>query len=68
MLLPLITYAGNKIDNGTLLIKDDKIVSVGSSLDMRTNILSKAFIQGRQITLEGRQQMLYQRFSEKYGH
>jgi len=44
------------------------IVSEGDALDMRTNILSHAFIRGKQITLEGRQQMLFKKYSEKYGH
>ena len=43
-------------------------ISQGDALDMRTNILERAFIQGRQIQLEGRQQFLYKKYSDKYGN
>ncbi len=33
---------------------------------MRTNILSKAFIQGRELSLESHQTELYHRYSDKY--
>ncbi|GJM10536.1 MAG: amidohydrolase [Lysobacteraceae bacterium] len=41
-------------------------LSRGDALDMRGNDLSHAFIDGRMIQLDGRQQELYQRFHEKY--
>ncbi|MCX7547152.1 amidohydrolase family protein [Xanthomarina sp. F1114] len=41
-------------------------ISEGDALDMRTNKLSKAFIQGRDISLETHQTELYERYSEKY--
>ncbi|MCB1053038.1 MAG: amidohydrolase family protein [Acidobacteria bacterium] len=41
-------------------------ISEGDALDMRTNKLTHAFIQGRLLDLEGRQQKLYQRFHKKY--
>lgn len=42
-------------------------VSKGDALDIRTNILTHAYIQGRTVTLDGRQQALYKRYSKKYG-
>ncbi|WP_026753139.1 amidohydrolase family protein [Sediminibacter sp. Hel_I_10] len=41
-------------------------ISEGDALDMRTNILSKAFIDGRDISLETHQTELWRRYSEKY--
>lgn len=41
-------------------------LSRGDALDMRGNHLTHAFIDGRMIQLDGRQQALYQRFHEKY--
>ena len=38
-------------------------VSQGDALDFRTNILSHVFISGKQVTLDNKQQELYQRFS-----
>lgn len=43
-------------------------VSEGDALDMRTNKLLHAFIQGREIQLNARQQWLYEKYSKKYGH
>ena len=40
-------------------------VSEGDALDMRTNILSHAFIDGRLISLESHQTTLWKRYSEK---
>lgn len=42
-------------------------VSEGDALDYRTNVLSHAFIRGKNITLPGNQQELYERYSKKYG-
>jgi hypothetical protein len=42
-------------------------VSEGDALDYRTNNLIMAFISGKRITLPGRQQELYERYSRKYG-
>lgn len=42
-------------------------ISEGDALDMRTNILSKAFIDGRDISLETHQTELWRRYSGKYG-
>lgn len=41
-------------------------VSEGDALDMRTNKLTHAFIQGREVVLDDKHQMLYRRFQEKY--
>ena len=41
-------------------------ISKGDALDMKTNIISRAFIQGREISLESHQTELWRRYSEKY--
>ncbi len=41
-------------------------VSEGDALDMRGNKLIYAFIQGREIVLDDKHQMLYRRFKKKY--
>ncbi len=41
-------------------------ISEGNALDMRTNIISKAFIDGRDISLETHQTKLYKRYMDKY--
>lgn len=41
-------------------------ISEGDALDMRGNILTKAFIQGRKISLETHQTKLWKRYSNKY--
>lgn len=43
-------------------------ISSGDALDMRTNQLQEAFIQGRLIDLFGNQQALYQRFYQRYSN
>ena len=54
---------------GTLEVGKDAtlFVSEGDVLDMRTNRLTHAFINGRKITLEARQQALYEKYRKKYG-
>lgn len=42
-------------------------ISEGDALDMRTNILINAFIQGRMIDLKTHQSRLYNKYKEKYG-
>jgi len=42
------------------------IISDGDILDMRGNQLSKAFIQGRDISLDNKQRQLYDRYKHKY--
>lgn len=53
---------------GTLEVGKDAtlFISEGDALDMRTNILSHAFIQGRAISLESHQTELYDRYMNKY--
>ncbi len=41
-------------------------ISEGDALDMMTNIISRAFIQGREISLETHQTKLWKRYSKKY--
>ena len=43
-------------------------ISHGDALDMRTNKLDQAFIQGRNISLETHQTELYKRYSKKYNN
>jgi imidazolonepropionase-like amidohydrolase len=58
------------IDNiyGTLEIGKDAtlFISEGDALDMRTNKLSHAFIQGRQIGLDSHQTRLFEKYKKKY--
>ena len=42
------------------------VVSEGDLLDMRTSRVSLAFIMGKTLELEGKQERLYQRFKDKY--
>ncbi|MEL4307351.1 amidohydrolase family protein [Joostella sp. CR20] len=53
---------------GTLTTGKDAtlFISEGDALDMRTNVISKAFIQGRDISLETHQTELWHRYSDKY--
>ncbi len=53
---------------GTLEVGKDAtlFVSEGDALDMRTNILTDVFIQGRKISLETHQTKLWKRYSNKY--
>ncbi len=41
-------------------------ISEGDALDMKTNKLSHAFIDGRQISLESHQTELYERYKDKF--
>ncbi|MBS1934603.1 MAG: amidohydrolase family protein [Bacteroidetes bacterium] len=43
------------------------VISDGDILDMRTSIITNAFIQGREVSLENKQTQLYQRYMYKYG-
>ncbi|HTD94468.1 MAG TPA: amidohydrolase family protein, partial [Chitinophagaceae bacterium] len=42
------------------------VISEGDILDMRTSIITDAFIQGRKIDLTDKQKQLNQKYSEKY--
>ncbi|HTJ51682.1 MAG TPA: amidohydrolase family protein [Cyclobacteriaceae bacterium] len=72
--LQLITLNAAKIIGidsscGTLEVGKDAnlFISTGDALDMRTNNVENAFIAGRKLNLDGKQQLLYNRFKEKYG-
>lgn len=41
-------------------------ISEGDALDMRGNIVMKAWIQGREVSLESHQTKLYKRYSDKF--
>jgi imidazolonepropionase-like amidohydrolase len=58
------------IENTAGTIEEGKdatlFVSDGDALDMRTSILKSAYIQGRKIQLDARQQWLFEKYSKKY--
>lgn len=58
------------IDDFTGTLEEGKdatlFISEGDALDMRTNKISKAFIQGRDVSLESHQTELAKRYLEKY--
>lgn len=41
-------------------------VSEGDALDMRTNKVTNAFIDGRKVQIDGMQEVLYERYKKKY--
>ncbi|MBK7409682.1 MAG: amidohydrolase family protein [Saprospirales bacterium] len=41
-------------------------ISAGDALDMRSSLVEKAFIQGRQVDLNDKHKALYQKFQAKY--
>jgi len=43
------------------------VVSEGDILDMKTNIITDAFIQGRKVDLSDKQKQLYEKYKYKYG-
>lgn len=53
---------------GTLEVGKDAtlFISNGDALDMRTNALTHAFIQGRSIVLRSKQTDLYEKYKQKY--
>lgn len=59
---------GIDADYGTLEVGKSAtlFISEGDALDMRTNNVIYAFIDGREISLESHHTKLYQRYSEKY--
>ncbi len=42
------------------------IISTGDVMDMRTSNIEKAFIRGKDISLDNKQKALYRKFKEKY--
>lgn len=55
---------------GTIEIGKDAtiFVSEGDVLDMKTCLVSHAFISGKLVNLPTKQEELYERYSKKYGH
>ncbi len=43
------------------------VISDGDILDMKSSIITTAFIQGRQVSLDNKQKQLYERYKYKYG-
>lgn len=43
------------------------VISKGDILDMRTSIITHAFIQGREVSLDNKQKQLFERYMYKYG-
>lgn len=71
--LQLITFNTAKllgIDSQCGSLEEGKdatlFISEGDALDMRTNKLTNAFIQGRMISLETHQTQLYNKYKERY--
>lgn len=72
--LTAITLSAAKIlgiadKTGTIEVGKDAniVVSDGDILDMKTSIVTDAFIQGRKVSLENKQTQLYDRYKTKYG-
>lgn len=42
------------------------VISDGDILDVKTSMVSRAFIQGREVSLENKQSQLYERYKSKY--
>jgi imidazolonepropionase-like amidohydrolase len=61
-----------RVDNtlGSLEVGKDAtlFVSEGDALDIRTNKLTNAFIQGKKIDLEGKQQIQFEQYSKLLNH
>lgn len=59
------------IDDKTGSIEKGKdaniVISNGDLLDMKSNTVSAAFIQGRQVNLDNKQQQLFEKYKYKYG-
>lgn len=54
---------------GTLEVGKDAniVISAGDILDMKSSIITNAYIQGRGITLSSKHTQLYERYKHKYG-
>jgi imidazolonepropionase-like amidohydrolase len=70
MLITLNTAKILGIDSTTGSLEPGKdatlFISTGDALDMKTNNVEQAFIQGRFIDLDNFQKKLYRKYSEKY--
>lgn len=63
------TILGIADKTGTIEVGKDAniVISTGDILDMRSNNITEAFIQGRQISLDNKQKQLYEKYKYKYG-
>ncbi len=61
-----IMGTSDKIGSITVGKDANIIISSGDILDMRTNDVTDAFIQGRKINLDNKQKQLNERYEEKY--
>ena len=54
---------------GTLEVGKDAniVISEGDILDMKSSIITNAFIQGRGISLQSKHTQLFERYKHKYG-
>jgi imidazolonepropionase-like amidohydrolase len=43
------------------------VISRGDILDMRSSVITHAFLQGRELSLDNKQKQLYERYMYKYG-
>lgn len=43
------------------------VVSTGDILDMKSSVITRAYIQGREVSLEDKHKQLYERYKYKYG-
>ncbi len=66
--LNIAKILGIDADYGTLEVGKSAtlFISEGDALDIRGNVVSHVFIDGREISLDTHQTELYQRYSEKY--
>lgn len=59
------------VDKTTGSIEEGKdaniVISNGDILDMKSSIITNAFIQGRPVSLDNKQKQLYERYKYKYG-
>ncbi|GJM17762.1 MAG: hypothetical protein DHS20C13_30890 [Thermodesulfobacteriota bacterium] len=62
------TILGINEQTGTLEKGKDAnlFIAVGDALDIRTNQVTKAFIQGRDVNLDNIQKQLYEKYKRKY--
>lgn len=53
--------------NATIVKDANLVISSGDILDMKSNNISHAFIQGRQIDMSNKQSQLNDKYKTKYG-
>ncbi|GAB2775311.1 amidohydrolase [Rhabdobacter roseus] len=44
------------------------VVARGDLLDMRSNVIEKAYVKGADVNLDDKHKRLYEKYKEKYGH